>query len=245
LAKRISRAPEIEEGEDLALARTAAGSIGNLEPRVQQELGIPYAHLTKEQWERIKTKTGLGESALFEINIALKRYWQTYLDEEYRSVGAGQLLDSAKLGLGQALEKLGPVLTHTEIFKAPFKFDQQTPLQQRLSVERAYEAIQHAYFVLEQIQAQQKRNRGDRQYGPLYDLIHHLDFILFSQVGVKVTRSTNRIPSGSATDTPMEYIWTVVSIANLKVAKATVDSMLRDYISDRDEHDRAFPKRAV
>jgi hypothetical protein len=245
LAKRESRSPELEEGEALAIAQTAAGYRGNLETRLKQEFGIPYAFLTKEQWERIKAKTGLRDTALFEINIALKRYWLTYLDEEYQSPEAKRTVQTAKLALGDALEGLGPVLTHTEIFKAAFQFDRQTPLQQRISIEEAYEAIQKAYFVLDQIEAQQKKKRGDRQYGPLYDLVHHLDFILASQTGVRVSRSKNRIPSGSATDTPAQYVWTVIKVANLKVKESTVDTILRDYIRDRDEHDRAFPKRVV
>lgn len=233
-------------GLDLVLSEAAAGEGRRkaINERVQRELGIPYAFLTESQWSEISKKTGLPHSARFELNIALRRYWQIYLDEKISDTASKR----AETTVGQlkgAMQSLSEVLLDGDVFKGSVKFYSRTPLQQRAVLEKACAAMLRACQVLEEAKKRHKRRAGAPSYGPLYDLIHHLDFILFKSVGVKLTRSRNRIPSGASTDTPLEYVWTVIQRANLEVQKSTVDTILRDYLKDRDEHDRHFPDRMI
>jgi hypothetical protein len=223
---------------------SGVGSGKELNKRVKNAFGVPYAFLTEGQWKEIQSKADLRPSARFELNIALRRYWlerdKAMIDPDARTAVA-----EVRKKLDDALGSLVELIFNEDVFKGPVAYHQRTPLQQREQLEETCESISHALIILSDAEKRLTRNRGKPDEGPLYDLIHHLDFILYASHGVCLTRSKNRIPAGGATDTPLEYVWTVIKVANLQVARGTVDTVLRDYITDRDEHDRNFPKRAL
>jgi hypothetical protein len=244
--KRPPRAPAATTRTELVWAEihSGVGSGKRLNEKLKDAFGVPYAFLTEGQWREIQSKAGFRHSARFEINIALRRYWlerlETTISDETREAVA-----SAKEKLNEAYEALAELIVNDEFFRGPLQFHQRTPLEQRLELEETCDSISHAQIILSAAAKRLARGPGQPSYGPLYDLIHHLDFILYGQHGICVTRSKNRIPAAPATDTPFEYIWTVIKVADLQVSESTVDTVLRDYITERDEHDRAFPKRAL
>jgi hypothetical protein len=240
------RVPEIANRRDLARAEITSG-IGSgvaLNEKLRNAFGVPYAFLTEEQWKEIKSKAGLRGSARFELNIALRRYWDERLKTSIPP-GAQIVIADVKQRLNDAFGSLVELILNEDVFKGPVAYHQRTPLQQREQLEETCESLARAQIILSAAEKRLTRGRGKPSEGPLYDLIHHLDFILYASHAICVTRSKNRIPAGAATDTPLEYVWTVIKVANLQVSKSTVDTVLRNYITDRDEHDRAFPKRAI
>jgi hypothetical protein len=233
-----------EDGLVLAEVRSGVGAGNEISKKLKNAFGVPYAFLTEEQWEEIQLKAGLRPSARFELNIALRRYWLERLNASIDPKARDAVVE-AKQRLNDALESLVGLIVNEAVFKGPVAYHQRTPLQQREELEQTCESISRASIILSSAEKRLTRGRGQPSYGPLYDLINHLDFILYASHGICVTRSKNRIPAGGATDTPAEYIWTVVKVADLQVSESTVDTVLRNYITDRDEHDRAFPKRAI
>jgi hypothetical protein len=244
--KAPPRVPEIANRRDLARAEitSGVGSSKHLNEKVRKAFGVPYAFLTEEQWKEIQSKSGLRHTARFELNIALRRYWLERFDATISDKTREDVAEATKK-LKETYGALAELIVNAEFFKGPLEYHQRSPLQQRLELEDTCETISRAQIILAAAAKRLARGRGQPSYGPLYDLIHHLDFILCKSHGVRVTRSKNRISAGGATDTPMEYVWTVIKAANLEVSKSTVDTILRDYIKDRDEHDRAFADRAI
>jgi hypothetical protein len=240
------RTPATTSGTELILAEvhSGVGAGKEINKKLKNAFGVPYAFLTEEQWKEIQSKAGLRPSARFELNIALRRYWlerfNSSMDPKARDAVA-----EARQRLDDALESLVELIVNEEVFKGPVAYYQRTPLQQREELEQTCESISRASLILSASEKRLTRGRGQPSYGPLYDLINHLDFILYASHGICVTRSKNRIPAGGATNTPLEYVWSVLQIADLQVSESTVDTVLRNYITDRDEHDRAFPKRAL
>jgi hypothetical protein len=240
------RTPATTSGAELILAEvhSGVGAGKEINKKLKNAFGVPYAFLTEKQWKEIQSKAGLRPSARFELNIALRRYWlerfNTTIDPKARDAVA-----EARQRLDDALGSLVGLIVNEEVFKGPVAYYQRTPLEQREELEQTCESISRASLILSAAEKRLTRGRGQPSYGPLYDLINHLDFILYASHGICVTRSKNRIPAGAATDTPAEYIWTVLKVADLQVSESTVDTVLRNYITDRDEHDRAFPKRAI
>ncbi len=244
--KAPPRIPKIASGIDLVRAETTSGvgSGKRLNEKLRKTFGVPYAFLTEEQWKEIQFKSGLRHTARFELNIALRRYWLERLNASI-SDETREAVAAAREKLNEAFETLAELVVNEEFFKGPLEFHQRSPLQQRLELEETCDSISRAQIIISAAAKRLARGRGQPSYGPLYDLIHHLDFILYKSHAVRVTRSKNRIPAVGATDTPMEYVWTVIKGANLEVSKSTVDTILRDYIKERDEHDRTFADRTI
>jgi hypothetical protein len=240
------RPPATTTDDELISAEVTSGvgSGKGINQKLRNAFGVPYAFLTEEQWKEIQSKAGLRPSAKFELNIALRRYWlerlNALIDPKARTSVA-----ETKQRLHEAYVSLATLMLDEEVFKGPVAYYQRTPLQQRKELQQTCNLISNAILTLSAAEKRLTRGRGQPSYGPLYDLIHHLDFILYASNGVCVTRSKNRIPAGAATDTPSEYIWTVLKVADLQVSKSTVDTVLRNYITDRDKHDRGFPERAI
>ena len=243
--KAPPREPQLVSESELwrSQIRGGIGSRRDLHAQLKEELGIPYAFLTQSQYDAIETKAGLLYSSQFELNVALRRYW-TCLREETVSQEIRDLANLAEEKIEDALEAISKVLNKgEEFFKGPIEFFQHSPLEQTDVLEQTMQKLLSAQKVVWDAQKRLARGRGQPSYGPLYDLIHQLDFILYKSTGKVLTRSKNQIHAG-ATDTPFEFVWSVVQIANLKVAKATVDTVLRDYIRDR-KHDRMFWDRTL
>jgi hypothetical protein len=245
-SKPPPRSRKLATGIDLVRSETTSG-IGagkHLNEKVKSAFGVPYAFLTEEEWREIQLKAGLRPSARFELNIALRRYWLERLKFSIDPKALDAVAE-VKQRLDDAFASLVELILNEDVFKGPVAYHQWTPLQQREQLEETCESISRAQIILSAAEKRLTRSRGKPSEGPLYDLINHLDFILYASHGICVTRSKNRIPAGAATDTPLEYVWTVIKVANLQVSKSTVDTVLRNYITDRDEHDRAFPERAI
>jgi hypothetical protein len=244
--KPLPRTPEIPNEHDLWRAQITSGvaSGKRLNKKLQDAFGVPYAYLTELQWQEIRSKAGFRHSARFEINIALRRYWLERLDKKISDETRKAVTETTKQ-LKTAFEALVELILNEEFFKGPAAYHQISPLQQRQELEETCDSISRAQIILSSAAKRLARGPGQPSYGPLYDLIHHLDFILHAQHSIRLTRSSNRIQFGGATDTPLEYIWTVIKVADLQVSKSTVDTVLRDYITERDEHDRHFPDRQI
>lgn len=240
------RTPETASGSDLILAEvhSGVGSGKALNKKLKEAFGVPYAFLTVVQWNEIQSRAALRPSARFEINIALRRYWLERLNTVV-APGLPEAIAKAQSKLTEAFKATAELIGNEDVFKGPVAYYQRSPMQQREVLEKACESISRAQHALSAAEKRLTRGRGQPSYGPLYDLIHHLDFILYASHGICVTRSPSRIPVGTATDTAKEYIWSVIRIANLQVAKSTVDTVLKNYIRDRGEHDRSFPKRTI
>jgi hypothetical protein len=244
--KAAPRLAKLVEGKELIFSevRSGVGSGTVLNQELREVLGIPYAFLTQTQFEEIKTAAGLRDSAQFELNHALRRYWRPRLETKV-SPETPKSVAEAKTKLEQALSAVDSLIQNREFFNGPIEFFERTPLQQRESLERTCKSIVGALHIVQDAEERLSRGPGNPGYGPLNELIHHLDFILFKTHGVVLTRSKNRIGHGGATDTPLEYVWRVVQIANLQVAKTTVDTVLKNYIKDRDKNDRNFAERTL
>jgi hypothetical protein len=244
--KAPPRAPEYVSGKDLVFSEVGGGigSGRNLHEQLRKELGIPYAFLTESQFEKIRSKAGFDRNARFELNIALRRYWVSCLETKV-SAETREAVNLAYDKLEEALGAIATILNNREFFNGPIEYFQHTPLEQSDVLEETMANMMRAQKIMQDAQARLARGPGQPSYGPLHELIHHLDFILFKSHGIVVSRSGNRIPHNGATDTPIEYVWSVVKVANLKVAKATVDTVLKNYIRDRDENDRMFPDRGI
>lgn len=245
--KAPPRAPEYVSGKEL-IRSEVGGGIGSgrgLHEKLRKELGIPYAFLTQSQFEKIKSKAGFTENVRFELNIALRRYWISYLDTN-DSAPTRELVDGADEKLEEALGAIAAILNNNEqFFNGPIAFFHHTPLEQSDILEETMASMMRAQKIIQDAQKRLARGPGQPSYGPLYELIHHLDFILYRSHGIVLSRSKNRIPFNGATNTPFEYVWSVAKVANLKVSKSTVDTVLKNYIRDRDEHDRMFPDRVI
>jgi hypothetical protein len=244
-SKQPPRPPVHTSEEDLINAEihSGIGSGKGLNEKIQKVFGIPYAFLTEEQWQEIKSKAGLRPSARFELNIALRRYWLGILDKTV-SPDTLSAVGEARERLQAAYEALVRVMTNGEFYKGPVAFHERSPLQKRLAMEETCESIFRTQRILTSAVEGLASGAGPA-HGHLYDLIHHLDFILYKTHGVYVSRSANKIPVGGATHSPKEYVQAVVEVANLRVPWSTVDSVLRDYIKDRGSHDRSFPNRSL
>lgn len=244
--KSPPREPEAMSADDLIKAQitSGVGSGRRLNAQLKKELGIPYSFLSDRQWKEIQSKTKFRPSARFELNIALRRYWTERLNTSVTAGAKGAIAESrTKL---EAARKSIFDLIQEDIFKGPVEFYQSTPLEQRKELEGFCASISRADMILASLEKRHTRGSGRPSYGPLYDLVHHLDFILYTQHGKRVTRSNKRmIRDDPETTTSKQYIWMVIRIADLQVAEATVDTVLKDYIRDRDEHDRALPNRMI
>jgi hypothetical protein len=244
--KPPSRTPETPNEHDLLRAQITSGvaSGKRLNKKLKDAFGVPYSFLTELQWEEIRSKAGFRHSARFEINIALRRYWLERLDKTISDETRKAVTETTKK-LRDAFEALFDLISNDEFFRGPVVYHQVSPLRQRQELEETCDSISHAQVILSAAAKRLARGPGQPSFGPLYDLIHHLDFILHAQHNIRLTRSNNRIPVGGATDTPIEYVWTVIKLAHLQVSKSTVDTVLKDYITERDEHDRHFPERQI
>ena len=240
------RKPIFVTGKELIFSE-AGGGVGSgkrLNDKLRSVLGLPYAFLTEGQFQEIREKAGLRNSARFELNIALRRYWIARLDTTVSTETRESVID-AKDKLEKALFAVDSLIKNREFFNGPIEYFHRTPLQQRTALEETCQSIVGALHIVSDAAGRLARGPGNPGYGPLYDLIHHLDFILYKSLGVVLTRSKNRIPYSGATDTPSDYVWNVVKVAHLDVTKSTVDTVLKNYIKDRDENDRMFADRAI
>jgi hypothetical protein len=103
--KAPPRIPEIPSASDLIRAEVSSGvgSGERLNKKLQREFGVPYAFLTEAQWKEIKSKAGFRESARFEINIALRRYWLERLDASIKPEARDQVVEAKSKPLSQLL----------------------------------------------------------------------------------------------------------------------------------------------
>jgi hypothetical protein len=243
--KPPSRPPATTSETDLVWAEihSGIGSGRGLNEKIQSTFGIPYAFLTEEQWKEIASKAGLRDSAHFELNIALRRYWLGIIDKTISPETLSAVAEARKR-LQAAFDALAEVMTNDEFYKGPVAYHQRSPLQQRLALEATCESIYRTQTILA-VASERLASGPGPAYSHLYDLIHHLDFILYKTHGIYVSRSENKIPVGGATHSPKEYVQAVVEAANLNVPWSTVETVLKDYIKDRGSHDRSFPKRSL
>ncbi|MDA9515065.1 hypothetical protein XI04_18660 [Bradyrhizobium sp. CCBAU 11430] len=245
--KAPPREPEAMSEDDLVKAQITSGvaSGRKLNARLEQALGIPYAYLTEHQWNEIQSKTKFRTSARFELNIALRRYWTERLDKS-AAPNAKKEITESRSKLEAARQSLLKLIIQEDVFKGRVAHCQISPLEQRKELEAFCERISGADIILASLEKRHTRGRGQPSYGPVYDLIHHLDYIFYAQHGQRITRSEKRmIRDDPATVTSKHYVWMMMQIADRQIAEATVDTVLRDYIMDRDKHDRPFPKRMI
>jgi hypothetical protein len=240
------REPQYVSGKELILSEVGGGvgSGRGLNERLRKELGIPYAFLTESQFKEIQSKAGLSRHARYELNIALRRYWISCLETKV-SAETRNTVNLAYDKLEEALGAVATILSNKEFFNGPIEHFQHTPLEQSDMLEDTMASMMRAQKIIRDAQTRLSRGPGQPSYGPLYDLIRHLDFIFYESHGIVLKRSGKRIPVNGATDTPLEYVWGVVKVANLKVARSTVDTILANYIHDRDENDRMLPDRKI
>ncbi len=81
--KSVRRAPENTSDDDRSLAEITSGigSGRSLNARIEEKFGIPLCFLTEKQWEQVREVSDLPIYARFEINIALRRYWEKRLEK--------------------------------------------------------------------------------------------------------------------------------------------------------------------
>lgn len=237
---RKSRDAELATDDDLIKARATGGSNQELlSLQLKENFGVPYSFLTEGQWDRIKTLSGLLEHARFEINIALRRYWYARLNQKV-SPDTIREIGEARTQVQNVIPLLLELSDNEDLFKGEIVHFDQSAIEQRLEIKRTCERLDRIDTLFANAEARLARGRGGESYGPIYGLIHHLDWILYSELGVTFRRSDLKIPSLAATGSPRELLWAIVKIAHLKITENTLDTVLRDYIKDRGEHDREF-----
>jgi hypothetical protein len=94
--KTLQRVREVPNGAELYLSEAASG-IGSgkwKNEALLRQLGNPLAFVTEKEWADIMVAGGLPDAARFDINIALRRYWDGFIDETVKD-GMGKKLNSA------------------------------------------------------------------------------------------------------------------------------------------------------
>ena len=238
--KKQPRTPERPDENELARAKVFGGYIDpELSSQIEEKFGIPNTFLTEKQWDEISIISGLPLEARFEINIALKRYWYSYWEETVSPETHTEIARVHGL-LEDALLSLAQLTKNPDLFKGQIIHFDQSAIEQRIALERTCDTILPALRILSNAQDRLASGRGAKSYGPLYELIHHLDFVFYKCLGTKLRRSDKKIPSPLASGSPKQFVWIVLQAANLQVAESTMDTILRDYIHDRDKHGREY-----
>ncbi len=232
--------PDISD-DRWAKSCSGIGSGEEWNQRVQEALGISLAYLTEPQWKEIQQISRFSRSARFEINIALRRYW----DERIKNLpnsASRRAVEETKSKLGESLRavqellltKQGPLKKKAALFGGIAANQDQSALDDRLALEGAVLAIQRAVTMLSI--AEERIDRPNKA-GPLWDLIHHLDYILWKEHRFYVSRSEKRMFDNPSSGSAQEYIRAVVKVANPDIG-ATVDAELQSYITHRGDINR-------
>ena len=239
--KQPPRNPERPGPLAMLYAETTSGTgyAKILNAELDQRFGIPLSFLTENQWEKIYLISGLPMHARFEVNIALRRYWIARLEETI-APHTKEDLRKAKAALEASLRALTPLTRNEDIYKGNIVHFETSAMEQTALLEKCMIAQMQTLEMIKNAEDRLKRSRGRPRYGQLYDLIHHLDFVLYTCLGVNVTRSKNRIPSPAAERSSMDYVIAVLEIADRHVTPSTIDTVLKGYITDREKHGREF-----
>jgi hypothetical protein len=177
--------------------------------------------------------------ARFEVNIALRRYWVARLEETI-APQTKEDLRKAKDALEASLEALTRLTRNEDIYKGNIVHFEMSAMEQASILDNCMIAQMQTLELIKNAEQRLKKSRGRPRYGQLYDLIHHLDFVLYTCIGVNVTRSKNRIPSPAAEGSSIDYVTAVLEIADRHVTPSTIDTLLKAYIRDREKHGRDF-----
>lgn len=230
-ATRVARRPE---GDDVVKASVAGGyNDSKLTAEIEKKFGIPIPFLSEEQWEKVSALSGLPVQARFEINIALKRYWYAHLTQTTSPKTAPEIESVCAL-LEKSGLRLSALASNQDLFKGQILHFDKSAIEQREILEQTCEQIFRAIGVLENCQRRLKRGRGNPSYGPLYELVHHLDFVFYKCLGQKLANSKKPSPAVSTAVNHQKFISSVLEVANLKVAGSTIDKILKSYVNDRD-----------
>ena len=240
-ARGIRREPVMADETQIMRSKAAGGGSELLNQKVKNKFGIPFSFLLDAQWDEIVQITGLHIAARFEINIALRRYWDDRIKLKVDPETIERVVD-ARDALEKAIDELVPLLDEEELYKGRIIHFEQSAAEQNLRLERCVETMARTEGLLSRVQARLEKSRkpGNEGYGRLYELIHHLDNILHHFLGVNITRSSNRIPSPMASGTSLDFVIAVLQIADLNVTRSTIDTILRDYIKNRAKHGNGF-----
>jgi hypothetical protein len=244
---RIRRvAKSLDEGsEEFRWSQGFSGSEdAAFESELKKRFEIVYTFLSEEQWEEVSSIAGLPLHARFEVNIALKRYWYAYLNE---SVSPDTLpeIENVHSSLESALNGLLTLSRNPDLFKGQIIHFDRSAIEQREMLEGTVKSILRAMWLLENAERRLTKGKGARAYGPLYELIHRLDFIMYKCVGGQLKNSDKKIQSPMASGSPKEFVRAILKIAHLQVKDTTVDTMLKRYVNDRDRQGREYGAEPV
>jgi hypothetical protein len=242
---RVLRKPDHPVGEDLDKAYVTGGyNNPKISAEIEKKFGIPVPFLTERQWTEIENASGLPVHARFEINIALKRYWYSHLTQKVSPATVPEIKAVVQLLENVGL-RLATLAENEDLFKGQIIHFDRSAIDQRENLEGTCASIFNAIGILSNSLSRLKRRRGNPSFGPLYELIHHLDFVLYKCLGEKLENSKKRIPSLSTVGTHQSFVWKVVEVANLKVSSSTVDTVLKNYCNDRDRRRREYGPNPV
>ena len=239
-APRTRRRPDYPLEGDLDKAYVTGGyNDPKISAEIETKFGIPIPFLTEHQWVEIQNASGLPVQARFEINIALKRYWYAHLTQKVSPTTVPEIEAVLQL-LENAGLRLAALTENVDLFKGQIIHFDKSAIDQRQNLEGTCKSIFGAIGVLSNSLSRLKRGRGNPSFGPLYELIHHLDFVFYKCLGQKLKNSKKRIPSLSTSGTHQNFVWKVVEVANLEVLPSTVDTVLKNYVNDRDRRKREY-----
>lgn len=241
--KSKRREVEALSEDQIRRSKISAGQVSpELTKNIKEKYGIPLAYISDPQWEDVQKLTGLPHSARFEVNIALRRYWDLRIRNQSPNPETIKAIDNARDAIDAALDALIPLMTREEeLYKGRIIHFEQSALEQHLQLERCLEVMSRTEKLLSRMQDRLERSKrpGKPGYGPLIELVHHLDYVLYSFKGVNVSRSTNKI-SKMVTGSPLDFVRAVLKIADLEVSESTIDTIVRDYVKIRKKGGHEF-----
>jgi hypothetical protein len=127
------------------------------------------------------------------------------------------------------------VLEDDDAFEGPLEYHHRpSPLEYRLTLKKTYHAMCEAKPILVHLRKRLTRGRGGPRYGSLRSYSSpRLHFVQINWCPFGSVKPPNIAQLHQKTVAPKEWQWSVVKIANLNVKKGTVETILAEYVKDR------------
>lgn len=212
-------------------------AIDELSTELRANFGISKAYLSAKQWQEISYLSGLPKSAGFDVNTALRTFWNsrlgmTNLKGTIDDIKRAQRLLQKTIPVLLELSDNHNIIRRQILHALPVKVD-------HLAVMRSVALRMHDVdSFLESVREGLSYRSGHPSLGPIYDLIQDLDRLVQRRLGLKLHRSNKIMKAANAHGSPSEFVHAIVKIASPKAADSTIDTVFADYISNRRKVER-------
>lgn len=215
--------------KELLDAELAGETHEELGSEVEELLGIPQVFLTDAQWDALNKWTRLSSQIRVEINLALRRYWHTVTNQRIAPDTLTQIGDARKT-LSALTSSLLQLSDNPDLFKRQIIYFDRSAIEQRKILLETCSQLDRADDILSIAEERLNTKPEGPPFAAVYELIHRLDWVLSSHLGIALTRSNNQHIGQLNT---RDFVIEVVKAADLKIKDSTIDTVIRDYISDR------------